>query len=99
VSVRLEVVVRPRARRARIEGFRADGKLVVAVAAPPEDGRANQAVAEVLGESLGVRARDVSIVRGQRSRAKLIEVQGIEEAELKRRIERALGGNGEKHGD
>lgn len=99
MSARLEVVVRPRARRSRVEGYRADGKLVVAVAAPPEDGRANEAVAEVLGESLGVRARDVTIVRGQRSRAKLIEVQGIEEAELQRRIERALGGSGEKHGD
>jgi uncharacterized protein (TIGR00251 family) len=99
VSARLEVVVRPRARRSRVEGFRGDGKLVVAVAAPPEDGRANEAVAEVLGESLGVRARDVTIVRGQRSRAKLIEVQGIDEAELQRRIERALGGSGGKHGD
>jgi hypothetical protein len=94
VSARLEVLVRPRARRTGLEGFRADGKLVVAVAAPPEDGRANEAVAELLGASLGVKARDIAIVRGQRSRAKLIEVSGIEEAELRRRIERALGGSG-----
>ena len=93
MTARLEVLVRPRARRAGLEGFRADGKLVVAVAAPPEDGRANDAVAELLGESLGVKARDVRIVRGQRSRAKLIEVSGIEDQELRRRIERALGGS------
>ena len=99
MSARLEVLVRPRARRAGVEGFRADGKLVLAVAAPPEDGRANEAVAELLGEALGVKARDVTIVRGQRSRSKLIEVRGIEEPELRRRIERALGGSGEKHGD
>ena len=99
MSARLEVLVRPRARRAGVEGFRADGKLVLAVAAPPEDGRANEAVAELLGEALGVKARDVAIVRGQRSRSKLIEVRGIEEPELRRRIERALGGSGEKHGD
>ena len=92
MSARLEVLVRPRSRRAGLEGWRADGKLVVAVAAPPEDGRANEAVAEVLGESLGVKARDVTIVRGQRSRAKLIEVSGLDEPELRRRIERALGG-------
>jgi len=99
VSARLEVLVRPRARRTGVEGFRADGKLVLAVAAPPEDGRANEAVAELLGEALGVKARDVAIVRGAHSRAKLIEVRGIEEPELRRRIERALGGSGEKHGD
>ena len=92
MSARLEVLVRPRSRRAGLEGWRADGKLVVAVVAPPEDGRANEAVAEVLGESLGVKARDVTIVRGQRSRAKLIEVSGLDEPELRRRIERALGG-------
>jgi hypothetical protein len=91
VSARLEVLVRPRARREGVEGFRADGKLVLAVAAPPEDGRANEAVAGLLGEALGVKARDIAIVRGQRSRAKLIEVSGMDEAELRRRIERALG--------
>ena len=99
MSARLEVLVRPRARRTGVEGFRADGKLVLAVAAPPEDGRANEAVAELLGEALGVKSRDVAIVRGQRSRSKLIEVRGIEQPELRRRIERALGGSGEKHGD
>ena len=99
MSARLEVLVRPRARRAGIVGFRADGRLVLAVAAPPEEGRANEAVAELLGDSLGVRRKDIAIVRGRSSRAKLIEVSGIEEPELKRRIERALGGAGEGHGD
>ena len=91
MKARLEILVRPRSRRAGLEGFRADGKLVLAVQAPPEDGRANEAVAEVLGESLGVKRKDISIVRGARSRAKLVEVAGIDEPELMRRIERALG--------
>jgi len=80
-------------------GFRPDGRLVVAVAAPPEDGRANDAVAALLAESLGVRARDIGIVRGERSREKLIEVTGLEEPELRRRLERALSEAGEEHGD
>ena len=92
MSATLEVLVRPRARRAGLKGFRADGRLVVAVGAPPEDGRANQAVAKLLGEVLGVRARDVTIVSGERSREKRVEVQGLDEGELKRRLERALGG-------
>jgi len=99
VSARLEVLVRPRARRAGLLGFRADGKLMLAVAAPPEDGRANEAVAELLGAALGLKARDLRVVRGQSARAKLIEVTGVDEPELRRRIERALGGAKEKRGD
>jgi uncharacterized protein (TIGR00251 family) len=99
VSARLEVLVRPRARRAGLVGFRADGKLMLAVAAPPEDGRANEAVAGLLSEALGLKARDITIVRGKSSRAKLIEVTGMDEPELRRRIERALGGAKETRGD
>ncbi len=90
MKARLDILVRPRSRRAGIVGLRADGKLMVAVTAAPEDGRANEAVAAVLGESLRVRARDVTIVRGARTRAKQVEVAGIDEPELRRRIERAL---------
>ena len=92
MKTRLEILVRPRSRRSGLVGLRADGKLVLAVTAPPEDGRANEAVADVLGDALGVKARDVAIVRGARARAKLVEVTGIDEPELRRRIERALGG-------
>ena len=99
MSARLAVLVRPRARRAGIAGMRADGRLMVSVAAPPEDGRANEAVAEVLGEALGVRARDVAVVRGHKARAKLVEVQGLTEAELGRRVERALREAGGEDGD
>ena len=99
MSARLEVLVRPRARRAGLVGFRADGKLMLAVAAPPEDGRANEAVAELLGEVLGLKTRDIRVVRGQSARAKLIEVAGMDEQELRRRIERALGGAKETRGD
>ena len=99
MSARLAVHVRPGARRVGLRGLRADGSLVLAVAAPPEGGRANEAVAELLGETLGVRARDIEIVRGHRSRTKLIEVRGLEERELRQRLESALSEAGEKHGD
>ena len=95
MSARLEVLVRPRARRAGLKGFRADGRLVVAVGAPPEDGRANEAVAALLGQALGVRARDVTIVSGERSREKVVEVQGIEGGDLRQRLERALDAAGD----
>ena len=94
MTARLAILVRPRARRAGLRGFRADGRLVLAVGAPPEGGRANEAVADLLCEALGVRARDVTIVSGERSREKLVEVQGLDEGELRSRLERALGASG-----
>lgn len=52
--------------------------LVVAVAAPAEDGRANAAVRAALAEAFGVRARYVRIVGGLRSRDKVAEIDGDE---------------------
>ncbi|HEY2954441.1 MAG TPA: DUF167 domain-containing protein [Candidatus Eisenbacteria bacterium] len=95
MSAHLSVHVRAGARRAGLKGLRPDGSLVLAVAAPPEGGRANEAVAELLGETLGVRARDIEIVRGLKSRTKLIEVRGLEERELRQRLESALSEAGE----
>ena len=89
MSARLAVRVRPGARRAEIKGWLADRTLQLAVVAPPEGGRANEAVAELLAEALGLKVRDIEVVRGQRSRAKLIEVRGLEESEIRRRLERA----------
>jgi len=63
----------------------------VEVTAPPEGGKANDAVVRLLAEALRVRRATVSVVRGASSRAKVVEVEGMDEAELKSRIERALG--------
>jgi uncharacterized protein (TIGR00251 family) len=47
---------------------------VVAVAAPAVDGKANAAVCAAVADALGVRARDVRIVSGERSRDKVLEI-------------------------
>jgi uncharacterized protein (TIGR00251 family) len=87
---RLSVRVQPGARQARLIGRLADGTLKAAVTAPPEDGRANAALARLIAEVLGVEARAVTIARGAGSRSKTIEVAGLDETELNRRIEAAL---------
>jgi len=90
VTARLAVRVRPAARRAGLTGRLADGTLQVSVTAPPEGGRANAAVAEVVAGALGIRARQVTVARGATSRAKVLEIEGLEPGEVARRLARAL---------
>jgi len=73
----VDVWVQPRAKRPGVVGVR-QGALHLKVAAPPEDGRANDEVCRLLAEALGVRARDVRIVGGARSRAKRALVAGMD---------------------
>jgi uncharacterized protein len=82
---RIEVRVQPRARRDEIAGQRA-GALVVRVTAPPVEGKANEAVRKLLAKQLGIAPGKVAIVRGEGARDKLIEVEGLEPAELRRAL-------------
>jgi len=61
----------------------------VRVAAAPEDGRANAAVVRLLAETVGVPARDVSILAGHASRDKTVELTGVDERETERRLTEA----------
>ncbi len=57
-----------------------DGWIVARVAAPAREGRANKALCRLLAQQLGVAPSSVAIVRGARSREKLIRVEGIDQA-------------------
>jgi uncharacterized protein YggU (UPF0235/DUF167 family) len=59
-----------------------DGVLRARVSAPPVDGRANLALCALIARQAGVAASRVSIVRGERSRDKLVRVRGVEQAAL-----------------
>jgi uncharacterized protein YggU (UPF0235/DUF167 family) len=93
----LRLHVRPSGRSDRLRGWHADGALRVEVTAVPEDGRANEAVIRLLASALGVRRSAVTVKQGAASRSKRIEVDGLDDAELKQRIQRALDA-GEPHG-
>jgi uncharacterized protein YggU (UPF0235/DUF167 family) len=60
----------------------------VRVAAPPERGRANEALVGLLASALDVPKGSVQVVGGQRARAKLVEVDGLTPGEVERRLER-----------
>jgi uncharacterized protein (TIGR00251 family) len=76
-DARIAVRLQPRASRDEIVGLR-DGILVVRVMAPPVDGRANRALCKLVAQRAGVAPSRVSVVRGARSRDKLVAVEGVE---------------------
>jgi len=86
MPVRVTMRVSPGARRTEVVG-RHGGGWKVRVAAPPERGRANEALAEHLAGLLGVPKRAVRVASGAGSRDKVIEIDGRTPAE----VEAALG--------
>jgi uncharacterized protein YggU (UPF0235/DUF167 family) len=82
---RAAVRLQPRARTNAILGDR-DGRLLVRVTAPPLDGRANEALCELLAARLDVPKGAITVIRGGQSRDKLVEVDGLSEDELRRRL-------------
>lgn len=87
---RLSVRVQPGARRDGVLDRLADGTFKVAVTAPPLEGRANDAVVKVLAAVLGVRKRNVRIVKGHSSRSKWVEVDELSDEETVLRLTRAM---------
>jgi uncharacterized protein (TIGR00251 family) len=86
----LPVRAQPGARRAGVQGEQG-GALKVAVNAPAQDGRANQALLEALREALGLKRSQVELLAGQTGRDKRFLVRGVPRAELERRLAALLG--------
>ena len=89
MSARLDLKVAPRAARDRISAWMGD-VLKVAVTAPPERGKANAAVCALLARALGVPRENVRVVAGATSPRKVVEVDGLELAEARFRLDRAV---------
>lgn len=75
-AVLLPVKVVPGASRTRLMG-EWNGRAKIAVAAPPEKGKANKAIVEWLAKLLAVRKSNVSVVAGQTSAVKTIKIDGV----------------------
>jgi uncharacterized protein (TIGR00251 family) len=84
-GVRLTVHVQPRATPPGVAGRHGDA-LKVRVDAPPTDGRANERLIAIIAEALDVARRDVSLVSGEASRHKVLEIAGRDVADVVRRL-------------
>jgi len=90
VSTRVRLRVSPGANSARVVGRHGEA-WKVRVAAPPEGGRANDAVVRLLAETLSLPRDAVTLVSGHGARDKIVELAGLDPTQIERRLSSAAG--------
>ncbi len=75
-GVLIDLRVQPGAGRNAVVGRHGDA-IKVRVGAPPIGGRANEAIIDLIADTLGVKRAEVSLVSGDTSRTKRVQVNGI----------------------
>ncbi len=73
MPVKIWVSVKPQAKREEVKKV-ADGEYLASVLAPAREGKANQALIELLSDHFSVPKSSIRIIRRQSSRRKLIEM-------------------------
>ena len=82
-TIQLRIV--PNAKRNHVAGEHG-GAIRLKIAAPAVDGKANAALIEFLAEKLAVHTRAISLVSGEKSRDKVVELAGLDGTEARRRL-------------
>lgn len=85
----LAVRAQPGARKNGIQGVH-NGALKVATTAPPEDGRANVAIMEILRDCLGLSRAQIVLIAGPTNRNKQFLLRGTTVAEIQTRLTELL---------
>jgi uncharacterized protein (TIGR00251 family) len=88
-GVTIAVRVHPQAKRSNVTGMLGSA-YKLDVAAPANDGRANEACIELLAEITGITRKNIRLLKGQTSRSKIFEFEGGDEVELRRRLNQAI---------
>jgi uncharacterized protein len=73
-AIELSLHVQPGAKRTEVAGVHG-AALKVRLAAPPVEGRANEALVRFLADSFGVTLKQVTILRGETSRQKIVRIE------------------------
>jgi uncharacterized protein (TIGR00251 family) len=89
-AVEIAVHAHPGAGRTQVVGRHGDA-LKIRVAAPPERGRANEALAAVLADTFGVPVKQVQLVGGEASRSKRFRLDGVEPDAVAKRLDDLVG--------
>jgi uncharacterized protein (TIGR00251 family) len=84
-SCRLAIKAIPNAPRSTVVGWMGD-MLKVKVHAPALEGRANDELCEFLAQTLGLHRRTVTLIQGEKSRQKLVQIDGLSLADVKARL-------------
>lgn len=84
--MRLEIRLLPNASRDEITGRADDGRFRVRVQSPPVEGAANRRLIQFLSARLGIAKSKIRIIGGEKSRDKVLEIEG-EPGEIIRRME------------
>jgi uncharacterized protein (TIGR00251 family) len=82
---RVTVKAHPRAKRSGVTGRFGDA-WKLDLAAPPVDGKANEECVRWFAELAGVPRSRVRVVAGATGRMKVVEVEGVDQAELERML-------------
>lgn len=77
----LDVTVVPKASRTRVLDVY-DARLKIQLAAPPVDGKANDALVRFLADTLGVAKVQVDIVGGAANRKKTVRLRGVSRTQV-----------------
>lgn len=85
VSTRVRLRVAPGSARSGVVGRHGEA-WKVRVAAPPEGGRANDALVALLAEALDVPRHDVTLLSGHGARDKVVNLSGLGAEEIERRL-------------
>ena len=78
----LQFHVVPNARQNKVMGEH-NGAIKIKLRAPAVEGKANAALRSFLAEELKIPERSIALERGQKSRAKLIRIEGVSEEEAR----------------
>lgn len=73
--MRIFIKAKPGSKKEKIEKVD-ENHFIVAVKEPPVDGKANEAIVRVLSEYFKIPKSQVRIISGQKSRQKIIEIDG-----------------------
>jgi hypothetical protein len=86
-GVEIDLLVQPRASRSRVVGEHG-GRLKVQLTSPPVDGRANEALLDLLADRLELPRRELELVFGATGRRKRVLVRGLSLERIEERLTR-----------